>query len=55
MIDALKKFWGDEGGLVTVEYALLLALIAVGAIVAWQALGYGRRYQGTFANAVAGP
>ncbi len=37
----MKKFWNDEDGLTTVEYALLLALIVVVAITAWTALGTG--------------
>jgi pilus assembly protein Flp/PilA len=37
----IKKFWNDEDGLTTVEYALLLALIVVVAITAWTALGTG--------------
>jgi len=35
----LKMLWQDEGGLTTVEYALLLALVAIAAISAWSALG----------------
>lgn len=34
-----KKFWTDEEGLTTVEYALLLALVAIAAIAAWTTLG----------------
>jgi Flp pilus assembly pilin Flp len=33
------KLWKDEEGLTTVEYALLLALVVVAGIVAWQGLG----------------
>ncbi len=40
-METLKKFWNDEDGLTTVEYALLLALIVVVAITAWTALGTG--------------
>jgi pilus assembly protein Flp/PilA len=40
-MEMLKKFWSDEDGLTTVEYALLLALIVVVAITAWTALGTG--------------
>lgn len=39
MSERVKQFLRDESGLTTVEYALLLALVVVGAIVAWQALG----------------
>ncbi|MFO8081535.1 MAG: Flp family type IVb pilin [Armatimonadota bacterium] len=35
----MKDLWKDEEGLTTVEYALLLALVAVAAIGAWTALG----------------
>ena len=35
----LKTLWKDEEGLTTVEYALLLALVAIAAIGAWTALG----------------
>ncbi len=35
----LKELWKDEEGLSTVEYALLLALVAIAAIAAWRALG----------------
>ncbi len=33
------KLWKDEEGLTTVEYALLLALVVVAGIAAWQGLG----------------
>ncbi len=39
MIKTLKALWTDEDGLTTVEYALLLALIAIAAITAWTTLG----------------
>ncbi|MEI8061145.1 MAG: Flp family type IVb pilin [Candidatus Berkelbacteria bacterium] len=35
----LKTLWMDEEGLTTVEYALLLALVAIAAITAWTTLG----------------
>jgi len=35
----LKSIWQDEDGLTTVEYALLLALVAIAAIAAWTTLG----------------
>lgn len=35
----MKAFWSDEEGLTTVEYALLLALVVVAGIAAWQGLG----------------
>lgn len=39
MIAHLKRLWHDEEGLTTVEYALLLVLIVVVAVTAWQTLG----------------
>ena len=36
---ALRSLWYDEDGLTTVEYALLLALIVVGAAGIWVSLG----------------
>ena len=35
----LAKIWKDEAGLTSVEYALLLVLVAIAAITAWTALG----------------
>lgn len=35
----LRTLWADEAGLTTVEYALLLALVATAAITAWSTLG----------------
>ncbi|MCE5185273.1 MAG: Flp family type IVb pilin [Planctomycetaceae bacterium] len=35
----LKKLWKDEAGLETVEYAVIAALIVVGAIVALRSIG----------------
>ena len=35
----VKTLWTDEDGLTTVEYALLLALVAIAAITAWSTLG----------------
>jgi Flp pilus assembly pilin Flp len=35
----IKSLWQDEEGLTTVEYALLLALVAIAAIGAWSQLG----------------
>lgn len=34
-----RHLWQDEQGLTTVEYALLLSLVAIAAIPAWTALG----------------
>jgi Flp pilus assembly pilin Flp len=39
MFSALKKLYSDEAGLSTVEYALLLVLIVIAGVTAWQALG----------------
>ena len=35
----LRRLWDEEEGLTTVEYALLLALVAIAAITAWTTLG----------------
>ncbi|MCX7597444.1 MAG: Flp family type IVb pilin [Armatimonadetes bacterium] len=43
----MRKFWKDEEGLTTVEYALLLALLVVAALAVWTAFG------GTVRNSVA--
>lgn len=34
-----SRLWKDEEALTTVEYALLLALVAIAAITAWTTLG----------------
>ena len=34
-----RTLWTDEEGLATVEYALLLALLVVGTIGVWAAIG----------------
>ena len=36
---SVRKLWEDESGLTTVEYALVLALVAIAAISAWSTLG----------------
>jgi pilus assembly protein Flp/PilA len=41
MVAAMKRFWNDESGATAVEYALMVALIAVVIIVAVTALGQG--------------
>ena len=33
-----RKLWNDESGVATVEYALLLGVLVVGATVVWTAL-----------------
>ena len=35
-MEQLKKFWSDEQGLETVEYAIMAGLIVIGAIVVIQ-------------------
>jgi Flp pilus assembly pilin Flp len=47
----MLKLWKDEEGLTTVEYALLLSLVAIGAIAAWQTLG--SRIRTTVLNATS--
>ena len=44
-IQQLHRLWHDESAMTTVEYALLLALVALAAIVAWATLG--RRVRGS--------
>ena len=39
MMKFLAKLWRDEAGLTSVEYALLLVLVAIAAITAWTMLG----------------
>jgi Flp pilus assembly pilin Flp len=45
MIRQLRSLWEDEAGVTTVEYALILALVSIVAISAWQSLG--ERIEGT--------
>jgi Flp pilus assembly pilin Flp len=40
MFQAVKKLWHDEEGLSTFEYALLLVLIVILGITAWQSTGH---------------
>jgi Flp pilus assembly pilin Flp len=40
MINGLRRFLLDDNGLTSVEYALLLALLFVASLGAWQALGF---------------
>ncbi len=39
MIAILKKFWMDEEGGEAVEWPLVVALVVIGLITAWAALG----------------
>ena len=39
MLNLVKKFWNDEQGLETVEYAVAAALVVAGLIAAFAALG----------------
>ncbi len=34
-----RKLWKDESGVSTVEYALLLTVLVVGAVSVWTSLG----------------
>ena len=38
---AIKALWTDEAGVTTVEYALLMAVLVVGAATIWTALKSG--------------
>ncbi len=49
--DNMRELWKDTEGLTTVEYALLLALVVVAGIAAWQGLG---TQVGTTVNASSG-
>ena len=49
MREMIRKFWADEEGLTTVEYALLLALLVVAALATWAA--FGNTVKNTVANA----
>jgi pilus assembly protein Flp/PilA len=51
MVAAVKRFWNDESGATAVEYALMVALIAVVIIVAVTALG--TTLEGTFEDVEA--
>ena len=35
----LKKFWQDEAGLETIEYAIIAALIVIGAVAFLKSIG----------------
>jgi Flp pilus assembly pilin Flp len=39
MTRRLAAFWRDEGAMTVVEYALLLALVAVASVAAWGLFG----------------
>ena len=39
MLGSIRRFICDESGLTSVEYALLLALLFIASLGAWQALG----------------
>lgn len=39
MTAQIRKLWHDEGGLTSIEYALLLSLIVLAGLVAWRGLG----------------
>ena len=39
MKERIRAVWGDEGGLTTVEYALLVALLVVSAIAVRSSFG----------------
>ncbi len=39
MLQRIKELWTDEAGLTTVEYTLLLMLIAAACVTTWGQLG----------------
>lgn len=55
MDKGIKSFLRDKKGLTTVEYALLLALLVVVAITAWQTLGKNQSANSMAPPAVSGP
>ena len=38
MMETIRALWNDEAGVTTVEYALLLAILVVGAAAVWATL-----------------
>ena len=40
-METIRALWSDEDGVTTVEYALLLAVLVVGAAAIWTALRSG--------------
>jgi Flp pilus assembly pilin Flp len=40
MVDSISRFCTEQDGLTSVEYALLLALVVMASLTAWQALGW---------------
>lgn len=48
MKELLKKLWKDDRGTETVEWAIVIGIIAVGAIV--MAINIGAHVQNSFAN-----
>jgi Flp pilus assembly pilin Flp len=48
------ELWKDEEGLAAVEYALLLALVAITAIAAWTTLGQSASSTATSATPAGG-
>jgi Flp pilus assembly pilin Flp len=52
---SLSRLWSDQEGLVTVEYALLLALMVVAALSTWTTFGAVVRTKvATAGNAING-
>lgn len=51
MVELLKRLWQEEEGQDLTEYALLLVLIALVAIVAMK--GFGSAVSSTFSNAAS--
>lgn len=40
MVEQLRRLWGEETGLATVEYALLLCLVAFAGVLAWKRMSW---------------
>ena len=39
MVRHVKQLLGDEAGLTSIEYAILLSLVSLAALAAWQMMG----------------
>ena len=48
MKELLKKLWKDDRGTETVEWAIVIGIIAIGAIV--MAINIGKHVQNSFSN-----
>jgi Flp pilus assembly pilin Flp len=49
MVSVLRELWRDESGVASVEYALLLSVVVLGALGAWT--GFGAQVTGVVLRA----